>query len=176
MGFFRIVNGIMDRIFIVAGAFFGSQIPQFMQQYTQRLAGHVEELHYLLDQIRLIASHRNLDQYIYKFLSSSDQDFVQQGVFMQTLFSRWQNLSSALQALNESSLFTKPFVWMKHFDYDMAWATLKSYQPGFSLTLEGIYYTFLGILFGFLLYQLISKSIQFLFSSFKRFLSFRRTS
>ena len=40
-------------------AFAGSQIPQFMQQYSQRLAGHVAELQQLIDQLRSVAAHSN---------------------------------------------------------------------------------------------------------------------
>jgi hypothetical protein len=66
----------------VIGAFVASQIPEFIQQYTQRLAGHVNELYRLLNQMRQVASYSNktLDQYIQKFITSSDPDFARQGV------------------------------------------------------------------------------------------------
>ena len=35
---------LFDRMFSVGGAVAFSQLPQFMQQYSQRLSGHINEL------------------------------------------------------------------------------------------------------------------------------------
>lgn len=178
MGFLRFINGLLDRLFVVAGAFLGSQVPQYMQQYTQRLAGRVDELRFLMDQMKQMAAHsnKNLEQYIYKFLSSSDPDFVQQGAFMQTIVTRWQQLGQALQSLKESNIWDRPFVLLKHMDYETAEATFYSFQPGLSLTLEGLYYTGLGLILGVFIYQALSKGIQFIFLGFKHLFSQKTTS
>lgn len=162
MRILRFINGLLDRLFLVIGAFLGSQIPQFMQQYTQRLAGHVEELHYLIDQLNRTASssHKTLDQYIYKFLSNSDPDFKGQGLFMQTVVERWNHLTEALRSITESSVWTRPYAILAHWDHEIIKGTFHSFEPGLSLTLEGLYYGGLGMLMGFLFYQLMAKFIK----------------
>lgn len=166
MGFIRLINGLADRLCVVAGAFAGSQIPQFMQQYMQRLAGHVEELQRVIDHLNQLAAHSNktLNQYIYKFLSNSDPDFSRQGEFMQQMLIRWEQLSQALQSIVNSSMWARPYVLLTHLDYDIAHSTLHSFQPGLSLTIEGFYYTGIGLISGFLLYQGLSKLIQIIYT------------
>lgn len=159
---------IIDRLCIVAGAFLGSQIPQFMQQYTQRLAGHVAELHHLLEQLRKTASNsqKSLDQYVQKFVSSPDADFASQGAFMQGILQRWDELNQALVQLSQSPAWTRPFVFFKELQPDIAQSTFATFQPGINLNLEGLCYAGIGILIGWAFFQLISKC----FSAFWSFL------
>jgi len=156
------VNGIIDRIFILLGALLGSQIPEFVQQYTQRLSGHAAELSQLLNKLTHIASlsDKTLDQYINKFLSSTDPDFARQGEFMEGVVTRWQDLHMTLQSLTESSLWERPYYFFKYLNYPIAESTLHSFKPGINLTLEGLCYTGIGIITAFLLYQAIAKMIK----------------
>ncbi len=162
MGVLRWITGLLDRLFVVVGAFLGSQIPQFIQQYSQQLAGHVEELNYLLEQLHQVASYSNktLEQYINKFLNNSDPDFLHQGEFMQTMLSRWQDLSIALQSLLESSIWTRPYAFIAHFNYEIAKSAFYSFQPSISLTLEGVCYTGVGLLIGYLSYRILTQFIK----------------
>jgi hypothetical protein len=163
MKIFSSIGSILDRLCVVAGAFVGSQIPEFFQQYTQRLSGHVSELHRLLNQMRQVASYSNktLEQYIHKFISSSDPDFVHQGEFMQGMVSRFDELNQALNYLMQSSMWLKPYVFAKGIQYDIAHATLSSFQPGINLNVEGFCYAVGGILVGWVFYQILSKSLFF---------------
>src|ERR1700679_1329642 len=106
MKIFSTIGSLLDRLCVVIGAFIGSQIPQFMQQYTQRLAGHVDALQRLLNQLRQMASlsNKTLEQYIQKFKDTSDSDFVHQGEFMQGILSRWEDLHQALDRLTQGSI------------------------------------------------------------------------
>lgn len=163
MGIVKLFSSLLDRVFVVAGAFIGSQVPAFMQQYTNRLAGHVEELKHLVEAIQKSASlsGKTLDQYIHKFLTNSDQDFVQQGEFMQSLVNRWDSFSTALRHLSESTVWSRPFVFIRELHYDVAGSTLYSFQPNIVLTIEGLCYTGLGILTGYSTYYLLTKIFRF---------------
>ena len=154
-------GSLLDRLCVVAGAFVGSQIPEFMQQYTQRLSGHVDELHRLLNQMRQVAAYSNksLEQYIDKFVSNSDPDFTHQGEFMQGMLSRWEELHQALFHITNSSLWARPYVFLKEFQYDIAHSTINSFQPGINLSVEGLCYAGGGILIGWAFYQVMSKCI-----------------
>ena len=162
MRLFLSVGSILDRLCIVAGAFFGSQCPPFMQQYTQRLAGHVAELQQLLDQLRQAAalSHKTLDQYILKFISSTDPDFAQQGKFMQGIFHRWEELNQALVHLNQSSVWMRPYAFFRDIQTDIVQSTMSVFQPGMNLSLEGLCYAGMGMFFGWVSFRLVSKVIR----------------
>lgn len=162
MSFTQLVAGVFERLLIVVGAFLGSQIPMFMHQYKQRLEGHAEELQHLLENMRLIASYSNktLPEYITKFLDNPDPDFSKQGEFLQMMMQRWQNLSEALLHLRESPIWEQPYFFIKYFNKNIAEATLNSFQPGLSLTLEGLCYTGLGILVAYISYQTLVKILK----------------
>lgn len=176
MRFLFSLGSLLDRLCIVAGAFLGSQIPQFMQQYSQRLAGHVAELQQLLDQLQKTASlsHKNLDQYIHKFLSSSDPDFAFQGQFMQGIVHRWEDLNMALVHLSQSSPWMRPFVFLKDLQPDIAQSTLRTFQPGINLNLEGLCYAGIGIFLGWLFFKCISKGVSMLWGGLRRSLPIGR--
>jgi hypothetical protein len=163
MKLFSFVGSLLDRLCMVAGAFLGSQVPQFMQQYTQRLAGHVESLQALLTQLRQMASmsHKTLEEYIQKFRDSADPDFARQADFMHGILTRWQDLHQAYEQLTQGSVVLRPLYFLKNFQTDIAHTTLDSFQPGFSFTLEGLSYAGVGMILGWIVYQIIAKCFAF---------------
>jgi hypothetical protein len=161
MKFLQFFYQLLDRFFVVFGAFLGSQVPQFLQQYTQRLGGHVAELNYQIEGLKKIASisGKTLDQYIHKFMLNSDPDFVRQGEFIDGMVIRWQELNQALSRLIQASIWERPFVFLKEMDYSIVRSTYQSFQPGLNLTTEGFLYACLGILAGYAFYHLMIKAI-----------------
>ena len=166
MKMMHFIGSLLDRLCVILGAFIGSQIPQFMQQYSQRLAGHVDELHHLLNNLRQLATHsdKTLEQYIQKFATNADPDFAHQGEFMQQLVGRWQELEHALYHLVHSSIWARPYFFLKDLQTDIAQATLLSFQPGISLNLEGLCYAGAGVLIGLAFYHLVEKCVRIGFS------------
>lgn len=161
----RLVSGLLDRIFILVGAFGGSQIPSFMQQYVNRLSGHIDELHYqiqLWNQMAAI-SGKSLQAYVEKFAANSDSEFSRHGEYMQTMLHRWNDLSQSYQMIQESSLWSRPFVFISHLNSDIFKATWLSYVPQMTLTLESTCYTLAGFVFGYVLFQLLRKLFSFRF-------------
>lgn len=169
MNLFRPVSYVIDRLFIVCGAFVGSQIPAFMSQYTQHLRGHVDELNHLLGQLTKVAaqSGKTLDVYIQKFLVSSDSDIVAQGEFIQEIISRTHHLSGMLKELNESTLWTRPYVFLKNLNYDIVQSTYYHYQPSLNFNLEGLCYIGLGVLVGFVTFKLLAKCMKLMLKPFQ---------
>ncbi len=142
---------LVDRVFVVVGALVFCQGPLFIQQYTQRLAGHVDELQLQIDAMHKVAkkSGKSFAQYVQKFLSSTDVDFASQGELMQGMQTRFTQLSDSLVSLQQANLFTKPFVFLKHLNFDIFSSTMWSFQPGLLLTAEGLLYALVGMLFGY---------------------------
>ncbi|KAF3363107.1 hypothetical protein PHSC3_000292 [Chlamydiales bacterium STE3] len=156
----RVVE-FLDRIFAVVGAFFFSQIPQFYQQYTTLLAGHLAELNFQIELMENAAKStgKTLTQLIQKFLASTDVDFHNQGVLMNTTFERWSSFNEAMLALKNASFFNRPFVFSKHFNWQVFKETIEQFTIGFSFTPESILYGIVGIFFGYLLFQLLSRGL-----------------
>lgn len=159
------LKGIVDRFFAVAGAFIGSQIPVYMQQYTQRLSGHLAELSHWIQEMTKVAalSEKSLEQYIEKFIQSSDPDFSRQGELMQAVVQRWEDFSQTLHHLAEAPVYSKAFVFFSEIKYEIARHTVYQFQPGISLTLEGMAYALAGMAVACLCYRGCVKIINVMF-------------
>lgn len=166
MQVFIFFRALLDRSIVAFCAFCGSQIPQFFQQYTQKLMGHVEELDRLMQQLAQIAhlSGKNLDQYIEKFALSSDTDFKSQGEFLNNLVIRWDELSRHLSELNQSTVWSRPFIFFKQMNQELVHSTWSSFQPGLSFNLESLGYVFFGMLIGLVFCQIFFSFLKFIYS------------
>lgn len=153
------IGGLMDRIFAAAGGLLFLQVPLYMKQYVQQLSGHAAELRFQVDAMRQAATNsgKTLEQFIQKFTESNDVDFVRQGDIMSAMVNRWYHVTDALSALNDSSVFTRPFVFIRHINWDIIKSTWSQYVFGLPLNLEGLVYAVLGIIFGFLVFYVIRK-------------------
>lgn len=149
-----------DRILCVLGALLFLQIPQFMYQYQQQLIGHVAELSWQVESMQQTAagSGKTLEQYIQKFEKHEDSDFSKQGKVMDTVASRWKRFTTALKALEESSIITRPWIFLYHIDFSILGSTLHSFKIGLSLTLESVIYALIGIIFGHLVFVMLDSS------------------
>ena len=152
---FKWLNGLIDRIFVVAGAVLFSQAPHFYQQYLQRLGGHVEELKLQTAALQQAAakSGKTFGEVIQKFLSNTDLDFAAQGEVLQSMFTRYSDLNHAYSSLANATVFTRPFVFLKYFQFDIAKMTLADFTFGLTLTVEAGVYALAGMMFGYFLYR-----------------------
>ena len=152
-------DGILDRIFSVTGAAVFSQIPEFIQQYIQRLGGHADEAQHQVELIREAAqsSGQTLRTYIEIFMTHTDPSIVQQGQLIQRTIERAKELTEALQAIKAASVLARPFVFLAKIKYPIARAALEDFQPAIPLTLEGLIYAFIGLCFGLAFYQFVLK-------------------
>lgn len=149
---------LLDRFFVVLGAFLGSQFPQFMQQYNQRLSGHVDELHRTLLRLEEMAIQSGvpLQLYIKKFSEQSDVTISRQGSFMQDLVLRFQDLNESFTTLNASTVWSRPYFFMKYLDLEIGKATFHHYSPGLTFDTEVCIYVLLGGFLGWGLYHCLS--------------------
>jgi hypothetical protein len=153
------LDQLMDRIFSVAGALVLAQAPEYFQQYTQRLAGHVNELQRYINAMQKIAdlSGKSLEDYIGKFVTHQDFDIASQGQLMAEMLHRWSMLNESLQSMTSASLFYRPFAFFRYVQTDIAWMTLKDFSPAFPITLESALYALFGLVLGYALYQSLKR-------------------
>lgn len=161
---------MIDRSFAVVGAFLFCQFPLFIQQYMLLLQGHLTESRLQLQELEHNASlgNKTLLEYIHKFVVSSDPDFVRQGQWMESIQARAAFLGEAYTTLRESSVWTKPFVFLFHFDRPIFTETARLFSFGFPLTLEGCIYAIIGIGFGVLCYRFLRRGWIAFVNLFKR--------
>src|SRR5580658_9093907 len=110
------VEGLFDRALCVIGAVLFSQIPEFMQQYLQRLGGHLDEARRQLGQLREVAVQSNvtLDQLIANTSANADPAVARLGGVLRETAARVDILTADSLAIQGASLFAKPFVFLRH--------------------------------------------------------------
>ncbi len=165
-----LVHKTIDRVFAVSGAFIFCQLPLFMLQYTMMLSGHLAESRRQMNMMQHAASltNKTLQEYIAKFLHQHDVDFIHQGQLMQSMQSRYEDLSQAYQSLHHATVWTKPFVFITNIDMQVFWDTATDFTPGLALSFESIVYAVIGLGFGVLVYRTITALFAKLKNLFKR--------
>ncbi len=164
-GFLGIFDRLIDRILCVLGAGLFSQAPEFMQQYLQRLGGHLDEARRQLGIFKDTASQAGvtLDQLVQRTGANSDPGIARLGGVMTESVARTNSLQSAQDALTQASLWERPFVFLRHLDLEIARATWAIYKPAVPTTLEGLVYALAGMLVFLALYHFGFKGVPALF-------------
>lgn len=141
-------DGLIDRVLCVVGAALSSQLPEFIQQYLQRLGGSLDEARRQLAQFQEIASKSGLtlSQLIAKSRDAGEATVVRFGQLIQDTEARVNTLAAAESAIRDASIFSRPFVFVRHADFEIARATLGIFKPAMPTTVEGLMYAVLGML------------------------------
>ena len=145
--FFVAVETLIDRILCVTGAVLFSQFPEFVQQYLQRLGGHLDEARHQLDQFKDAAAKTGstLDQLIANANANPNPSMAKLGAVIVETQSRVQTLTADSQAIHDAAIWERPFVFFKHMDPQIAHATASIFRPAVPTTLEGLIYAGIGI-------------------------------
>jgi hypothetical protein len=145
--FFSMGESLLDRILCVAGAVLFAQAPEFMQQYLQRLGGHLAEARRQLAEFEQIARHagRTLHELIAQYAANADASVVALGRVLENTETRVAALAAAETALREASVWERPFVFLRHVDWEIARATGSVFKPAVPTTMEGLLYALAGM-------------------------------
>jgi hypothetical protein len=145
---FRAGEGILDRVLCLLGAVGFCQLPEFIQQYLQRLGGRLDEARRQLAQFEAVAAQSKLTlaQLIERTSANTDTAVARLGNVMQGAIDRVAELSSAEAAIRNASLWQKPYVFFTHLDRSIASATLEVYKPAVPTTTEGLIYAAAGMI------------------------------
>jgi hypothetical protein len=165
-GFLSVFDSLTDRILCVAGAVLFSQGPEFMQQYLQRLGGHLDEARRHLAAFQKTADQAGLtlERFISQTAANADPAVAKLSGVMTDAISRVNSLQAAHDALLHAALWERPFVFLRHLDPGIARATGAVYQPAVPTTAEGLIYAFAGMVFILALYHLGVKRLLGLFA------------
>lgn len=144
----HVFDGLTDRILCVIGAVLLSQGPEFMQQYLQRLGGHLEEARRQLALFQKTASQAGLtlEQFIQRTADIAEPSVAKLAGVMSESVNRVATLQAAYDALLHASAWERPFLFLRHMDVGIAKATAIVYQPAVPTTAEGMAYALAGML------------------------------
>lgn len=151
----RAGEGLLDRVLCVLGAAGLSQAPEFFQQYLQRLGGHLDEARRQLAQFEAVArqSGITLQQLIDTTQAQQPAAVAKLGGVIAENQQRVESLAAAESALREANLFERPFVFLRHVDWDIAARTWEVFKPAVPVTIEGLVYAGAGMVLALVLYQ-----------------------
>lgn len=152
-------DGFLDRVLCVAGAIGFAQGPEFIQQYLQRLGGHVDEARRQVEQFRHAAEQSgvSLDKLISQTNAVSDPAVAKLGGVMTEATTRLQSLESSQAAIEHASALERPLVFIRNMDTDIAHATWSVFKPALPVTMEGIAYGIVGLIAILAIYHLFVR-------------------
>ena len=141
------LESVIDRVLCVIGAVLFSQFPEFVQQYLQRLGGHLDEARLQLAKFKEAAEQTGvtLDQLIKNASSNPNPSLARLGGVIQETEQRVQALTAANAAIRDASPWARPFVFFEKADPQIAKATWAIFRPAVPTTLEGMVYAAAGI-------------------------------
>ena len=147
--FFFAGEAFIDRLLCVVGAVAFSQVPEFMQQYVQRLGGHLDEARRQLEEFRSTAAQSGLtiDQLVHATAATADPAVARLGTVIRDSQARVAVLSADEQAIRAAHLLERPFVFLHHADPEIVRATWAIFRPAVPTTLEGLLYALTGVVF-----------------------------
>lgn len=140
---------LVDGLFAAAGALAFSVLPSFIQQYLAGLAICRVELLRVVSDARLQPGAMSPD-----FLARTE--------------ARGEWCATAATAIDRSDGFGRLFAFARHFDMEIARATLGVFRPALQLTVDGLYLFYVGVIVGLIVSQLLASPFR-LFSRRRRF-------
>lgn len=137
-----------------------SQAPEFMQQYLQRLEGHLDEARLTLSKFKDAAaqSGMTLEQLVASAGQNPDPSMRSIGGVVREASNRVDQLAAADAALHGASAWARPFVFLEHAEWGITKATWAIYRPAVPTTPEGFVYAGMGMIFALILFHLAVKA------------------
>jgi len=143
----RIVRIIAFGLGLLGGVT-ASQIPEYSQQYRQRLGGAIDELRRVIARFDADAAANGETQEgaIARLRSNPDNLVSRQGVAMQGNVERLDRLQIHREALMQAGPFSRIAVMVREGDRDVMEAAYRDFEPAMPVTEEGLISTAIGFI------------------------------
>ena len=135
----------------------GAQMPEFAQQYRQRIGGAIDELRVIVEDFNAQAAEHHLDrqQALNAYAQSSDDFLRDRGVSMRSTITRYETLLSQQLHLGTAAPVAKPFVLLGNAD-DVVFAnTWRDFVPGVPVSFAGLVWGAIGFIGGWIVAALL---------------------
>ncbi|MDP6604335.1 MAG: DUF2937 family protein [Rhodospirillales bacterium] len=120
----------------------GTQFLAVIQQYRQRLEGHLAEADLNHRQILSGDAYRALEESTRTRLAEAAAE-------------RAAELARALDAIVNADAFARPFAFLRHLEPEIAAATLRSFEPAIPIDVVSIAYGLAGMILGWLAWEIV---------------------
>ena len=138
----KIILGLFDRLLFTLGVLLFLQLPQFLDQYTQRAGGYYDAERAHLAQYQSMADASfagDLQGLIASFKTNPNAAIAQTGKNIEAIKSNVIELERGIRILESTDLIRKlVYLLSGHIDLDLAEGTLRAFQPGIPLTTDAI--------------------------------------
>ncbi|VTZ24287.1 conserved hypothetical protein [Methylocella tundrae] len=156
---------LRSRLALFFGAVVGltaSQIPEYAQQYRQRLGGAIDELQKIVSQFDADSAQLGLseEQGIARLSGDGDEFIRERGLQMEQIVARLQTLSRANADMARSGSLGRLAALAADFDPLIARQAYASYEPAVPVTSEGFVLAGLGFLTGFGLFRALTAPLR----------------
>ena len=156
---------MLARMAALIGLFFAvvtSQVPEYAQQYRQRLGGAIDELNTIIARFDAESAQSGMsEEQGITHLQQSDDRFVQQrGDQMRDTVARRDRLERQARAFAEAGPVGRMLVLAEDFDPRIAARAYQAYEPAVPTTSEGLIAAVIGFIFGGGLIHLIAWPIR----------------
>ncbi len=130
-----------------------SQLPEFAQQYRQRLGGTIDALQGVMADFREDASAFGLsvEQAIGRLKATDDAFARKRGASIERTQARLDKLETQQTELQAAGPFVRLGVFVANMDTELAEATARDYEPAVPVTSEGLASAAAGLLAGLFL-------------------------
>jgi hypothetical protein len=122
-------KSLVDGVAAAGGAATFSQLPEFVQQYLQRLGGHRDEALRFVQMLKA-------------------QGMEASNAILVAAEDRAAALVHASNAISGADDFSRPVVLLRYLDLDIARATFEIFRPAVPLTPSGLVYGGIGLIIG----------------------------
>jgi len=137
----KVISGVFDRCLFTLTFILGLQLPEFIQQYSQRLSGHLNEASSQLSEYQLIADRHfggSLTSMINKYLINSEQSIKETANIINLTSTRVTDLQNHLLNIQEAEYAKRVYYFVTQFDQSMVQATIEQYQLAIPLSLPAL--------------------------------------
>lgn len=136
-----LINTLIDRCMFTLMFILGVQLPEFINQYIQRLSGHLEESKKQLLNYQSLAEQYfdgNITLLIKQYKSNSDPIIVDSASVIEQLVQRTHYLSTHLNAINTEDYFQQLLQFATQFDAQLVTKTAEFYQLAIPLNINAL--------------------------------------
>jgi len=155
----------MQRLFSIAGgiglAMMLSQVPEYLQQYQQRLGGAVDELRVITQDFDRAAVGAGLthEAALETYDNAQDTFLSQRGTNMRTIFERYERLSRHLAEVQNADPLEQLLPLVKFADPTLAQNTFRNFKAAMPVTTQGLIFAGVGFLGGYSLASAIGSAL-----------------
>lgn len=147
---------LIGTVFAACTGVAASQMQAFIAAYLQRLGGHLDEARRSLAKMQAG-----------EFLPGADA--ASQERLVTAFARRVDELLTAHNAIASSDIFSRPIAFFAHMDRTIADATLMAFTPALPLDSASIVYALVGMVLGWMLYELVKLPLRLLTGRRRRY-------